>query len=119
MVDSVNARPATAPPPSPAPQPASPPAAKTDLQPSQAVNSASKPETGSNAGQAAQLTGKRVDNASKNLTIDAETQSVILKKTDTDTGQVLEQYPTESTLGLRAYAREQIQQAESGLEAVA
>ncbi|MEM1365577.1 MAG: hypothetical protein AAGH82_07470 [Pseudomonadota bacterium] len=73
--------------------------------------------TGNDQGQG-KLAGSRTANANKSLSLDAETQSVILKKTDTDTGEVLAQYPNDAQLGLRSYARE-LTGPEPSYEAVA
>jgi uncharacterized FlaG/YvyC family protein len=43
---------------------------------------------------------------STSITLDAETNSVILRKTDSDTGELLEQYPNQTQVSFRNYARE-------------
>ncbi|MEO0498108.1 MAG: hypothetical protein AAF141_12205 [Pseudomonadota bacterium] len=120
-MDSVSARPAVAAPPPPTPQEAQGGTAKTELLPAKTV---SRSEAGQRAGTSggddgqARLAGSRTANANSSLSLDAETQTVILKKTDSDTGEVLAQYPNDAQLGLRTYARE-LTGPEPAYEAVA
>ena len=104
-MDSVSARPAVSAPPPPTAQEAQRGAAASELLPAKTVT---RNEAGEKAGNRTDRpTGEpRAAKTTKALSLDAETQSVILKKTDTDTGQVLEQYPNNAQLGLRSYARE-------------
>lgn len=117
-MDSVSARPAIAAPPPPTPQEAKSAAAQTELLPAKTVSPSEAGQRASNGDGSAQLAGQRNANASKSVSLDAETQSVILKKTDTDTGEVLAQYPNDAQLGLRSYARE-LTGPEPAYEAVA
>ena len=120
MVDSVNSRPAVTAPPAPTQQDIKPQAAPTQLAPAKAVVRNEAADKKPASGQEPRLiAGQRSGTAAKSVSLDAETQTVILKKTDTDTGQVLEQYPTEAQLGLRTYAREQTETKPEPFERVA
>lgn len=113
-MDSVNARPAVAAPPPPPDAERAPQAATTELAPQLSV-SASK-EAGSTGEENRDLQQRSQEAApvsgatQKRLSLDAETQSVILRKMDTDTGELLAQYPNDTQLGFRSYARELTEQ---------
>ncbi|MEO0635948.1 MAG: hypothetical protein AAFY73_04810 [Pseudomonadota bacterium] len=117
-MDSVSARPAVAAPPPPTPQEAQRGNARTELLPAKAVTRSEAGGRANGQDSAAAATQPRAASATKSLSLDAETQTVILRKTDTDTGEVLAQYPNDAQLGLRTYARELTAQ-ESAYEAVA
>lgn len=92
------------------------PAAKTELPVTQTVTPAQDPQASRLAAEEAtkresafEANRPRVDR--KNI-IDPESKSVIYIATDSDSGEIVRQFPSETLLKLRAYAQSVTEQAE-------